>query len=201
MNILKQACFILILLVNLAATKSTRHLTSKSKAAYGRRSSINICNNNLDRLKLWIAIDSEKSQRKTRTSRHQPRRAVNNRRRMKWNKRISKICCFSTCTKVDELEIRAIMDDDHDFRRYTIKHLRRSTRRSRKGWKFKLWCFSLKQASDWRLLVSTYVYFGLCFQNQIINDPKTRRQIILTFINRFSMLVMLSITFFVFFFL
>ena len=118
MNTLKQVGYLLILYVHLATPKPTSHLTSKSKAVHGSRKSLHICNNNLDLLKLWIAVDVEKSQRKTRTSRPQRRRAINTRRRMQWNKRINKICCSTTCDKDDEREIRAIMEDDRYYSRF-----------------------------------------------------------------------------------
>ena len=133
MNTINQVCFLLILWVHFATPKPNSRLTSKSKAVHGSRGYLHICNTNLDILKLWIAVDVEKSQRKNNKSRPQRRRAINTRRRMEWNKRINKICCSTTCDKNDEREIRAIMSDDRAYRRYTIKHLRRSTGRSRKG--------------------------------------------------------------------
>ena len=133
MNSLKQTCFLLILLVHSATPKPAHHFTSKSKAVYGSRSYIQICKNDLSRLKLYIALDSEKSESKMRSSRHQRRRVINHRRRTKWNKRINKICCFTDCNKDDEREIRVIMDYDRDYRRYTIKNLIRRFGGSSKG--------------------------------------------------------------------
>ena len=133
MNSLKQTCFLLILLVHSAVPKPAHHFTSKSKAAYGSCGYIQICKNDLSRLKLYIALDSEKSESKMRSSRHQRRRVINHRRRTKWNKRINKICCFTDCNKDDEREIRVIMDYDRDYRRYTIKNLIRRFGGSNKG--------------------------------------------------------------------
>ena len=124
MNSLKQTCFLLILLVHSAVPKPAHHFTSKSKAAYGSCGYIQICKNDLSRLKLYIALDSEKSESKMR---------MRDRRRIKWNQRITKICCFTVCNNDDEREIRVIMDYNRDYRRHTIKQLTRRFGGSSRG--------------------------------------------------------------------
>ena len=115
---------LLILLFHSATPKPAQHFLSKSKAVYGSRSYIHICKNNFSRLKFYIALDSEKSESKMR---------MRDRRRIKWNQRITKICCFTVCNNDDEREIRVIMDYNRDYRRHTIKQLTRRFGGSSRG--------------------------------------------------------------------
>merc|ERR1719483_1649118 len=50
-------------------------------------------------------------------------RLVNMKKFIKIKKRFNKICCYSDCDELDQLEIHDTCKDEHDFRRWFLKAL------------------------------------------------------------------------------